>query len=130
VTITIEWDNDARTAIRFDIGRGDDWDSFEAAIAKGHAMMAGVPHTVDVIIDTEDGASPPPGAIPRFRRVQEDGPANRGLTTIVGAGLFPRLLVSTFNRIYKNRDEEVLFANTLAEARLVLARKRADCSSR
>ncbi len=124
MSITVEWDNEAKTAIRFDIHAGSGWEAFDRAVALGNQMMTGVEHVVDVIINPDEEAPPPPGAMARFKQAQASSPYNRGLIVIVGANLLARLLVTTFSRIYPSLGEEVRFASSLEDARDILARRQ------
>jgi hypothetical protein len=116
--ITVSWDDDAQTAIRWDIPGEVEKPDFHKALQQSQQMMTSQSHTVHIIINPQQGANPPRGAIAMFKNAGETAPPNQGFTVIVGSGdAYPRLLLVTFNRIYKHLSEKIRFVTTLDEAR-------------
>jgi hypothetical protein len=117
----VSWDNEARTALRFDVQAGCEWSDFWEAVHEAYRLMGGVDHQVDLIIHPAPGAAPPVRALANFKMAQDSHPANQGMLAIVGAGMYAEVLVNTFARIYKRLGEEIVFVSSLDKARAALA---------
>ncbi len=124
MTITVSWDNEAHTTILFAVHRKCEWEAFWAAVQQTHALMCEPPHTVDLIVSAALGALPGSGALLHFKRIYSEAPANHGLTIVVGAGFFHKMLVSTFSKVYLNLGDLVRVADSVDEARAILADRR------
>lgn len=126
MTITVNWDNAAKTAIRYDFEGKWTWDEFRTAANEAFKMTRSVSHRVDGISNFLPGASLPSDALFHFSRAMRDAPPNRGRTVIVGGTPFINNLVWTFSKIYKPLGKRILIAPTLDEARVRLYIQRQE----
>ena len=126
--VSVSWDNDDKTALRYDFKGRWTWQEFDAATVEAFAMTGSVPHIVDSISNFEIGAALPPNALFQFRRAMSKAPPNRGITVIVGGSLFIKTMVTTFSRLNKQLGERLLIADTLNQARTLLAARRPTLS--
>ena len=121
MSIQLSWDNDEKTIIRFDYGKGWTWDDFSEAGKLVQKMRAEVNHPVHIIANFEDGAFPPLGALGKFRTAQENVPGD-AVVVVVGGGMFITALVSSFSRVYKALSKNLMVADSLDKAREKIAK--------
>jgi hypothetical protein len=121
--ITAVWDNDERTVIRYIHEGRWDWSDFYHAIQAANSMMDQVSHKVGLIIDVEQSSVVPSGAISRISGLRGKVHRNTGMTALVGANMFVRLLYDLFQKVYGMTTDFVM-VSTLDEAREVLSRWR------
>ena len=119
--VTVSWDNEARTTLRYDFQGQWDWEQFRTAAVVAFALTRSVPHKVDTISYFHVGAMLPSNAIFHFNKAMKDAPPNRGVTVIVGNNTFIKNLVSVFGKIYKPLGKRLFLAASLDEARQKLA---------
>lgn len=119
--ISVTWDNEAHTVIQFAVHRKCEWEAFWAAVQQVNTLMGEVPHTVDLIVNVSLGALPGLQVLQHFGRLYGEAPANHGLTLIVGSGVFHRMLVNIFSNVYVHMSDRVRIAESLANARVILA---------
>jgi len=122
--ITVQWDNDEQTVIRYDFTNNWNWVEFQERVKEVFAMTASVDHTVDTISNFLPGANIPKDAFFQFRRAMVNAPKNRGITVIVGASLLIQTLVKVFSRIYTSLGERLILADSLEQARTALDERR------
>lgn len=128
MSVNVSWDNDDKTALRYDFKARWTWEEFDAATVQAFAMTGSVSHTVDSISNFETGAALPPNALFQFRRAMSKAPPNRGITVIVGGSMFIKAMVTTFSRLNKQLGERLLLADSLDQARTLLASRRQKSS--
>ena len=128
MSVTVDWDNEDKTAIRYDFEGRWDWNDFRAATTKGFALTRSVTQRVDTISNFYPGAKLPSDALFQFNRAMKGAPANRGVTVIVGGTAFIKNLVGIFTRVHKPLGQRLLLASSLEEARakLTAQAKRRD----
>lgn len=121
MSITVQWDNEEHTLLRWDFVETWDWDDFLAAQKASNDLIGSVPHTVHIIGDVSRSHHLPPGAIARFRTYKRNDPPNAGRVVLVGASTYIRTIVETFRGMFPKTGGNFTFANTLDEARSELA---------
>jgi hypothetical protein len=119
--VTVSWDNDQKTIICYDFHGRWTWEDFYASTAQAFAMTRNVTHRVDVICLIHPGAVLPANAMYHFRQAMVNAPHNRGATVIVGGSGFIKRLVKIFRNFNKRLGERVMIADTMDEARMLLA---------
>ncbi len=124
MNIEVSWDNDEKTIIQFAYAENWTWEDFHSATKISNQMISSVEQTVDVIADFSNSTSPPMGALGKFRSAMETSPENQGFVVIVGGGFFVSALVSSFSRVYKALEEQLMMADTLEEARSKIVERR------
>jgi hypothetical protein len=117
MSITVQWDNQEHTLLRWDFVEPWDWDDFLAAQKASNDLISSVPHTVHIIGDVSRSHHLPTGAIARFRTYKRDDPPNAGRVVIVGASTYIRTIVETFRGMFPKTGGNFTFANSLDEAR-------------
>lgn len=123
MTIKVQWDNEEHTLLRWEFMGVWDWDDFLAAQKESNDLINSVPHTVDIISDVSKSQHLPPGAIGRFRTYRRDDPENTGRVVLVGASIYIKTIVEIFRGMFPNTGGNFSFANSLDEARSLLAPK-------
>ena len=122
--ITVQWDNEEHTLVRWDFIGAWDWNDFLAAQQASNDLINSVPHTVHIIGDVSRSAQLPPGAIARFRTFKRVDPENAGRVVLVGASIYIRTIVDIFRGMFPKTGGNFTFANSLEEARSELTAKR------
>jgi hypothetical protein len=124
MNVKVSWDNDDKTTIRYDFEPHWTWDEFYKVAEDAFALTRSVEHTVDSISHFKPGANLPPNALMHFRRAMVNAPKNRGVTVIVGGSMFIKMMVTVFSKLNRQLGERLLLADTLAQARVMLAARR------
>jgi hypothetical protein len=124
MNITVSWDNDDKTIIRYDFQGQWTWDEFHKTSKEAFAMTRSVEHRVDSISNFHKGAALPPNALFQFRQAMTNAPKNRGMTVIVGGNTFIKTMVRVFSNLNKQLGERLKIADTLDEARAMLTARR------
>ena len=122
--ITVVWDDDAKSIIRWDFEDHWTWEEFYQGFDQSLEMAQSVTHRIDVIPETTHTEHMPPGALTQFRRVFEKSPPHMQLTVVTGANTFGRAILNIFIRL--NRISTWRIANTLDEARAIIAQDREE----
>jgi hypothetical protein len=123
--VTVDWDNDSHTVIRYDFISSWTWDDFQAATHTAFALRQNVNTPVDIIHNLEQTAHIPEGALSWLLKLREKSP-NRGVV-VFAAGQFHdyyKNLLSIFRQITKGATPPVIVVETLDEARAVLDKLR------
>ncbi|NDJ77945.1 MAG: hypothetical protein GYB65_16975 [Chloroflexi bacterium] len=101
-SITTEWDNEQKTAIRVTYQPGWTWDDVEHNMTVELELLESVSHRVDVIEDFR-GTRLPPGAVRQLPKIAESPPythPNSGLVIMVGDVTFLDKLVAIYKSVY------------------------------
>src|SRR5258706_6344111 len=122
--VTVSWDNEAKTTLRYDFQGQWDWGQFRTAALEAFGLTRSAPHRVDTISYFHPNASVPSNAIFQFNKAMKDAPPNRGVTIIVGSSTFIKNLVLVFSKVYKPLGKRLLIASSLEEARQQLSAQR------
>ena len=123
--VTVHWDNDHQTVIRYDFTGHWTWDDFQAAIHTAVALRQSADTTVDVIHNLENTPNIPEGALSWLLKLRERSP-KRGAVVFAAGRFFGyyKNLVAIFNQISKGSTAPVIVVQTLAEARAVVEKLR------
>ncbi len=122
--IQVAWDNDEQTVIRYDFQGSWSWSDYSQAVEEADRMMLSVDHTVDAIANLQHSRGLPTGAIHHVRRTITKAPPQLGVIVIAHPSLFVQAMTTAFNRVYPHLGERILLADTLDEARALIARRR------
>lgn len=117
--VSINWDNDERTIMRYVLVGAWQWTEFRSVIDEADALSRTVEHRVDIICDlTASGPLPVHNAFPTLKYMAELTSDNvlEGIFIVVGGGTFVRALGKTFNQVYAGVGARTFFAETLDEA--------------
>jgi len=124
MSVKVSWDKNDKKTIRYDFEGRWMWDEFYAAAENAFALTRSVEHTVDSISFFRPGAYLPPNALMHFRRAMVNAPKNRGVTVIVGGSMFIKTMVTVFSKLNRQLGERLLLADTLEQARVMLAARQ------
>jgi hypothetical protein len=119
------WDNEEKNIVRYVFEGKWTLDELYAVMKEEDQMMAAVTHRVDVIVDFQDSGAIPDRLLANFPKIFESSSAshpNVGMTVIIGAAGFAEMLANIFSKVFTR----MLTAQTLEEARAIIARERAN----
>lgn len=123
--VTVVWDDDAHTAVRYDyIGKWT-WEDVYAVAKEANTMVASVPYSVSIIHNMTESAGMPSGALTHARRITMSIPENWDVSVVVGSGAFTESLLSIFSKVYKKLGDHYKTAQSLDQARALIAVYRA-----
>ena len=124
--ITVIWDTDEQTAIRYVIEGDWTWQDMIAAIAASNAMLDQANRKIDFLYDMTRAGNIPNGVLSHLRSLVGKQPPNTGRQVLVGAkksGIMAmtRRLLSIVEKVYR-ANWQLMFADTLEDARDMLAK--------
>jgi hypothetical protein len=119
--VHIQWDNDDKTAIRYDYEGKWSWDELYDVSKKAVEMFHSVNHKVNVIHNLANSPNLPSGALSHAHRFSAQNPENWGISVVVGTSAFVSSLIQVFRKVYRQFGERYYTAMTLEQARQVLA---------
>jgi hypothetical protein len=123
--IQVEWDNDDKTVVRWDVSGVWTWTEFYTAQDESNRLIRSVDHTVDIIGNLLGSAGLPANTLTAYRQGLKRSAANRGVIVFVVSSTFLKAMVATFRRINKPLANKVLAASTVEEARALLVERQA-----
>jgi hypothetical protein len=128
--ITVLWDNDEQTAIRYVLDGTWTWEDMRAAIATSNAMLEQANRKIDFLYDMTHSDGIPNGILSHLRSLVGREQPNTGRQLIVGAKksvttAMARRLLSIVEKVY-GANWQIAFADTLDEARALLAKPDAQ----
>jgi hypothetical protein len=119
--ITVSWDNEAKTIIRYCFEGRWDWNDFYTARAEAHTMLDEVSYKVGIIVDVQLSNFLPNGAISHIRGLPYKTHPNTGRTILVGANTLIQALYNLFQKLYSTNNGNFMLIRTLEEARAMLS---------
>jgi hypothetical protein len=122
MSITVTWDNDIQTVLRYDFGANWQWDDFKKAFRQAQQMLASVGHIVDVIADFQNSACVPTETLARLAYVSGKRPPNLGSSIIVGSPVFDTTTFTVFGNFYGDLARTYHVTHSLDRARALLAK--------
>ncbi len=130
--ISVIWDDDAQSIIRYIFVGQWQWSEFRPIIDQAVTMAKSVDHRVDTIADLrESGPLPRQNPFPTLKHMAVTTPPNseQGTFQIIGGGSFVQSLGNAVKRVYKD-GAPTYFVETLEEAYTFIAESRAaDCAA-
>lgn len=123
--VSVEWDNEAKNVLRYDLGGRWTWDEFFKAFNDGKDLMAEVTHVVHFIVnplDTVSNGYLPPGALTHAHNISRAAPPNAGATVLVGGGPFLKAMYTVGQRLYPRVSNQYKIVDSLETARAELAK--------
>jgi hypothetical protein len=126
VTVTVEWDDESRTALRVNLEGLWTWAEFRDILATAPKMLAQSKHPTDLILNLENSLHVPDGVLLRLMRLHRAGLVGDSLILLSGApdNVFIDNLVSMAQQLNRGRGGEIRSAASLDEARAILAQRR------
>jgi hypothetical protein len=123
--VTVTWDDNTYTILRYDLTGLWTWDDYCLAVDKGAAMLEMIQHPVAVIANFRaDTMVPRSITTPETKSApvkrQNVLPENIGLIVVTGGAAFVEVMVSGFCRAYQRFERNLLVASSLDEARKLI----------
>ncbi len=123
MAIVTRWDNKQKTIVLLEFETEWSWAELEAAVQTADALIGGVEHYVDLIIDLE-GTSIPKDILTAAKTLLDAGEArpNEGARVVVGANGAIKTIYQALQKTFNNAVEgrEILFAPNLSDARAII----------
>lgn len=121
--IDLYWDNDDQTMLLCEFHAGWTWDDLMAVLRTVKRLSEERKEVFGALIDLRNGMTLPGGTIfnaegmARFQQIMQLGSNGKGPVAVVGAGAMIRMVVDAIRRVNASVVEDVVFAQTLDEAR-------------
>ncbi|HUN08569.1 MAG TPA: hypothetical protein PLQ56_18325 [Aggregatilineales bacterium] len=122
--VSLQWDNDEQTILRYDYCGRWTWEEYAPVFERASILLRESNWTVHFIVHLKDEVARnhlPAGALVRVVNIFRNAPATAGKTIIVNAGMVYRTVAQTGAAAYPAIGKKYGFADTLEEARLMLA---------
>jgi hypothetical protein len=120
MSVTIKWDNEERTALRYTFTGCWQWQEFQETFGQAQQMLRSVRHAVDVIADFHESSCAPTEVLARLAYVGNCPPKNLRRSVIVGTKAFAMTSFAVFSAFYTQQARACQFAYTLDRARSLL----------
>jgi len=129
--VTVNWDNEEKTIIRYDIIEPWTWDEMWVALEKDDELIDSIDHIVHLLFNGEAIKVFPGNPIGHLRMFASKTRQPLGLIVIVGPNVWIHTIVSLFSKLLPRRAkgmEGILSARTVEEGRALIEahRKKAD----
>ena len=124
--VHVTWDNDEKTAIRYDLAGRWTWDEFFPVYQQATQMIAPLEYKVEFIVNLADEVTQkgfvPPNLLSRLSDLNKHQPPNVGATYVVGVP-FLKVLYNVAVKVYPVMAERYVYVTSLEEARQLIALK-------
>ncbi|GAB4522794.1 MAG: hypothetical protein OHK0046_35840 [Anaerolineae bacterium] len=129
MAIELFWDNDEQNIMLCVFDKQWTWDEMFETLEKIKKVTDKRDYEIGAIIDVSAGISIPGGSIfspdvrEKAKRLLSYGDEGRGPIAVVGAGGAFKMFSSAFTMLDKNAMRDTYFANSLDEARQMMAKR-------
>lgn len=126
--ISVTWDDDARTILRYTYSGSWTWTEYDVAIHQAYelSLQANAP-LVDVIADFSDSRLLPQNALSGFQRSMNTSESIAfGITVLVGENMFLLRMIDLYRKLNHKTGSRIKTAKHLDEARAIIANIRAE----
>ena len=132
MTVSIQWDNDEHTIIRYKFEQGWGWTDLHTALDEAGKLVGTVEHEVDVIMDISTANLVPQGALSQINRAYRNPkPPNLGITVIIAHNTFLNAMVGMAKKIWgDNANWQLEFVKTDEEGYALIKAHRAKESAK
>ncbi len=129
MAIDLYWDNEEETVMHCVFEKGWTWDEMFSTLDTIKKVTANRDYEIGAVIDVSDGVSVPGGSIfnldtrskaMKMLKMSEDG---KGPMVILGANGIIKTIYTAFSTLDKRAQSDVYFADTIEEAREILAKR-------
>lgn len=114
--ISVRWENEDKTIVRWTLEGAWTWDEFREAQEELHLMIRDLDYQVDVIADMRSAPALPKETFHNFKSAELRAVPNRDRVILVGASLLVKGMATTFNQVFRNRPTHFWLAETIEEA--------------
>lgn len=119
--ITIVWDNDEKTVIRYDFDKHWNWEDFFAAKEEAFTRIDGVGHKVGVIMNAPPDVSLPPNWLTHTQSALKNRHPNTEVIIVVVSKLFQRTMINTLIKLARKDGRRLQIVDSLESARKMVA---------
>ena len=127
MSITVLWDDEAKTVLRLDFQLPVSWKDLEVAGDEIVVLAKASDYRIDMIINAGETPMPPGSPVPHLKRLFKVLPSNIGLVVNVVTNLFARAMVSAIGPLqFGNKFRAI---QTLEEARQLIVVSRMKAAS-
>lgn len=129
MAIELYWDNDEQTVMLCVFGDRWTWDELFRTLDDIKKVASRRDEEIGAILDLSSGVYIPGGSIfkadtrDKAKQMLQMGADSKGPIAIAGANFFIKTIVQAFNLVDRTALNDVYFADTLDEARQILARR-------
>lgn len=125
--ITVEWDNEQHTILRWVFQSRWSWDDYSTAQQESNEILAEIDHPVDVIGDLRNTSSLPSNALTAYRGFVAETAPNVDLIVLVGASRFVKAMVNVFVKVMPGKvpGTHFVMADTIDRAYTLIAEHQA-----
>lgn len=122
--ITIAWDNEEKSVIRYDFNGAWTWNQYLQVMEELMIMMKSVEHRVDAIANMKSGIMPMSGsALSIARTALYKLPSNRGVVVVV-TNPFVGVMLKTFKQFDREIGAILRAASSIEEANELILHER------
>jgi hypothetical protein len=118
--ISVNWDNDDNSIIRYKFQPGWTWKMLDDAMKRSTMMVDGT-RPVDLIFDLSETRTMPDGVMLHLRRALAGAPRNTGFIVVASTNPAIETAFSVLTQVHKSMSDRLLTVSTLDAARAVLA---------
>lgn len=126
MTITVEWDNEAQTVLRYTFASPWTWEEYQMAIQQAWDMAGTVDHPTDTITDLSHSRLLPDNLFRNVRQSVVEIPESTRTVVLVGGGLIVEMMLGAMRRLYRSHTQKFFHARTVDEARALIRRRREE----
>lgn len=120
MSISVMWENNERTILRYRFNGKWTWEEFYAAIERGQALQDEVTQPVDVLLDMLESPVVPGGAIRHFRPIGKIAHPNTEMRIVVSSSGIIAGLYAVFIRMIGSAARSYRIVRTLDEAHTLI----------
>ncbi|MCL4249705.1 MAG: hypothetical protein KJ065_16290 [Anaerolineae bacterium] len=126
MTIALRWDQAAKDTLVFTFNGNWTWQDFYIVSQQAYSNMQEVASAVHIIYELRHGSNIFKNPMLHLRQFTANMPpfAREGLNVYVGATAYWKACVMTFNRVYPELAQDVVYVSTLDDARVAIEKKR------
>ncbi|MCA9902763.1 MAG: hypothetical protein KC547_02810 [Anaerolineae bacterium] len=126
MTITVRWDQAARDTLIFTFNGNWTWQDFYDVSEQAYRNMQEVAAAVHIIYELGQGSNIFKNPMLHLRQFAANMPpiARNGLNVYIGATAYWKACVMTFNRVYPELAQDVVYVSTLDDAHVAIEKKR------
>jgi hypothetical protein len=121
--IIVDWDNSAKTIVRYEFDEQWGWEEFYVAKKRAYTLINTVSHKVGVIMNAPSNVQLPPNMLTHSLSALRNKHPNTIVLVFVLTKPFLRAMISTMGKISRTAASSIELATTLDEARTIVDKR-------